>query len=69
MYHGTYHEDGPDERLRFKGALLRKDPEDASKYLAQFDPLWLPEAHGWHSFQRNLFVNVYALVGGGKENL
>lgn len=58
MLHGIYHEDGPDERLRFKGALLRNDPDNELNFLVQFDPLWLPEAHGWHPFPKKYFVNL-----------
>ena len=58
MLHGVYSEYGPDERLRFKGAILRTDPDKPENYLAQFDSLYLPEAHGWHSFPKKLFVNL-----------
>lgn len=58
MLHGIYHEDGHDERLRFKGALLQQDPDKEDHYIAQFDPLYLPEAYGWHSFPKKLFVNI-----------
>lgn len=56
MIHGVYKEDGPDERLRLKGALLREDPTDDTMYLAQFDPMYLPEAHNWHPFKKSLFI-------------
>ena len=56
MLHGSYREDGPDKHLRFKGALLREDPENSDNYLAQFDPTHLKEAFGWHAFSKNLFV-------------
>ncbi len=58
MLHGTYHENGPDKRLRFQGALLQQDPEKEGYCIAQFDPLHLPEAYGWHSFPKKLFVNI-----------
>ena len=61
MLHGVYHEDGPRKDLRFKGALLREDPDNANNYLAQFDTLWLKESHGWWSFPKNNFVNLYPL--------
>jgi len=58
MLHGIYSHDGPDERLRFKGAILRQDPDDKDWYLAQFDPMYLEEAYGWHKFPKALFVNI-----------
>lgn len=58
---GIYHEDGPDDRLRFKSTLLQQDPEKKGSYIAQFDALYLPESHGWHSFPKDLFVNVEEL--------
>ena len=58
MLHGMYKESGPDERLRFKGAILRTDPDKPENCLAQFDALYLPEAHGWHSFPKKLFANL-----------
>jgi hypothetical protein len=51
--HGIYSQDGPDERLRLKGALLQRDPNNEDNYLCQFDPTYLKEAYGWHSFPRN----------------
>lgn len=61
--HGVYHEDGPRKDLHFKGALLQQDPETEDNYIAQFDALYLPEAYGWHSFFKRLFVNIT----GGEE--
>ena len=58
MLHGIYHEDGKRSDLRFKGALLRQDPENEDNYLAQFDPRHVPEAFGWHSFPKKNFVNI-----------
>ena len=55
MIHGIYKKDGPDERLRSQGALLREDENDSTIFLAQFDGLWLPESHHWHPFPKEIF--------------
>jgi hypothetical protein len=64
MHHGMY--TGPDKRLFNKGSLLRENPKDSSTWLAQFDPLQLQEAYGWHVFPKTDFVNLYEL-GSTKE--
>jgi len=56
--HAIYAQTGPDERLRFKGALIMQHPEKEDHYLTQFDARHLPEAFGWHAFPKNLFINI-----------
>lgn len=58
MMHGIYSEREPRKDLWFKGALLRQHPIDPDKFIAQFDPLHLREAHGWHEFPKKDFVNI-----------
>lgn len=64
---GIYHEDGPDERLRFQGALLMEDPDNHDNYLAQFNALHLKESHYWWPFPKKLFVNVTPLNGDKEQ--
>ena len=52
MLHGVYKQDGPDERLQQKGALLQPDLENEDRYIVQFDPIYLSEAFGWHSLPK-----------------
>ena len=73
MLHGVYLEDGPVERLRTFGALLRQDPSFEDRWLCQFDPHYyvvsvslyggalmarLDEAFGWHSYPKKHFINL-----------
>lgn len=58
MLTGIYHEDGPRKDLRFKRTLLMEDKDNKDNYLAQFDDMHLPESHGWHTFNKKLFINV-----------
>ncbi len=67
MLHGIYSEFGPRKDLRTHGALLRQDPDNADKYLAQLDPHYVivrgqlahcKEAFGWHSFPKSHFTTI-----------
>ena len=58
MKHGMYCGNGPYMKLRYKGAILRQDPETKENYLAQFDDKCLHEAFGWHSFPKDHFINI-----------
>ena len=56
MIHGTYI--GVRKRLFNKGAILQEKKGVDSYWLAQFDPLNVREAFGWHSFLKTDFTNI-----------
>lgn len=61
MLIGIYKQKGSIARLRNKKALLQQDPNKQNNFLAQFDKRHLPEAFGWHSFPKKLFVKLKSL--------
>lgn len=49
---------GERKDLHGRTALLREHLDDDTKYLVQFDTMNIPEAFGWHEFNKEEFIDV-----------